>query len=170
VTAIAPPLVAEKDVGIRTTSAILVTPDGRYLMQLRDNNPEISFPCFFCFFGGALEPGEDPEAGLRRELGEELEMEAGDISYFSQLAFDAIYANGGVRQRYYFEISIDPGVIETLVLHEGAGMKLMTVDDIAEESFRVVPYDLGILRLHMILRGKDGRAAGAENGVWANSA
>ena len=145
-------IIPEEDVGLRMASAILVTPDNRYLMQLRDNNPEIPFPDTFCLFGGHVEVREDPEVGLRRELHEELELEAGDISYFSQLVFDAIYADGRIRQRYYFEISIGPGVIDTLVLHEGADMKLMTADDIAEESFRFVPYDYGILRLHMLMR------------------
>ena len=110
--------------------------------------------------------------GLRRELNEELEMEvaAGDISYFSQFVFDAIYADCGIRQCYYFEIPIDSGVIDSLVLHEGAEMRLMTAEDIKEESFRLVPYDLGVLHLHMILRQKekDGRTPGVENGLWAN--
>jgi len=138
-------------VGIRTAAAVLVTPDGRYLMQLRDNNPEISFPGFFCLFGGELEPGEEPEAGLRRELAEELELEVDEINYLSQFVFDAIYADSTLRQRYYFEVPIDPDVIEALVLHEGAGMKLMTEDDIADSVSRVGPYDLTILRLHILL-------------------
>lgn len=137
--------------GIRTAAAVLVTPDGRYLMQLRDNNPEISFPGFFCLFGGELEPGEEPEAGLRRELAEELELEVDEINYLSQFVFDAIYADSTLRQRYYFEVPIDPDVIEALVLHEGAGMKLMTEDDIADSVSRVGPYDLTILRLHILL-------------------
>ena len=170
VTDTAASFVFAEDVGIRTTSAVLATPDGRYLMQLRDHNPKITFPGFFCFFGGELEPGEEPKAGLRRELREELdlEVEAGDISYFSQFVFDAIYTDGGIRQRYYFEISIDPGVIDTLVLHEGADMKLMTADDIAAESFRFVPYDYGILRLHMFLGQNDGKIRGAENSLPAD--
>jgi 8-oxo-dGTP pyrophosphatase MutT (NUDIX family) len=120
-------------------------------MQLRDNNPEISFPGFFCLFGGELEPGEEPEAGLRRELAEELELEVDEINYLSQFVFDAIYADSTLRQRYYFEVPIDPDVIEALVLHEGAGMKLMTEDDIADSVSRVGPYDLTILRLHILL-------------------
>ena len=134
-------------------------------MQLRDHNPEIPFPGFFCFFGGELELGEEPKAGLRRELREELdlEVEAGDISYFSQFVFDAIYTDGGIRQRYYFEIPIDPGVINTLVLHEGAGMRLMTAGDIAEETLRFVPYDLAILRMHMLIREGHFRNAGVED-------
>ena len=171
VTAVTPPFVAEEDAGIRTTSAVLVTPDDRYLVQLRDNNPEISFPGFLCLFGGALEPWEGLETGLRRELDEELEMEvaAGDISYFSQFVFDAVYADGGIRQRYYFEVLIAPDVIDTLVLHEGADMKLMTADDIKEESFRFVPYDFCILSLHMLLWREDGRSLGAGERVILGS-
>ncbi len=150
--AVPPSVVAAEDAGIRTTAALLVTPDGHYLMQLRDDSPGITFPGFFCFFGGEIEPGEEPEAGLRRELREELELEAGDISYFSQFVFDAIYADGTIRQRYFFEVPIDPEVIDTLVLHEGAGMKLMTADDITEEISRLIPYDVAILRLHMLLQ------------------
>jgi 8-oxo-dGTP pyrophosphatase MutT (NUDIX family) len=153
------PFVAEDIVDIRTAAALLGTPDGRYLMQLRDGNPEISFPDFFCLFGGEMEPGEEPEAGLRRELHEELELEAGDISYFSQFVFDAIYADGTLRQRYYFEVPIDPDMVDTLVLHEGAAMRLMTEDDIAEEMLRFIPCDLAILRLHMLLQQT--RASGA---------
>ena len=145
-------IIPAEDVDLCTAAALLVTPDGHYLMQLRDDSPGITFPGFFCFFGGEIEPGEEPEAGLRRELREELELEAGDISYFSQFVFDAIYADGTIRQRYFFEVPIDPEVIDTLVLHEGAGMKLMTADDITEEISRLIPYDVAILRLHMLLQ------------------
>ena len=144
-------IIPAEDVDLCTAAALLVTPDGRYLMQFRDNNQEISFPGYFCLFGGELEPGEDPETGLRRELAEELEMEVGEISYFSQFVFDAIYADGSLRQRYFFEIPIEVEMIDTLVLHEGAGMKLMTADDIADSVSKVGPYDLTILRLHILL-------------------
>ncbi len=154
--------VAEEDVGIRTSVAILVTPDGRYLMQLRDDKAGVSFPDTLWLFGGALEPGEDPEAGLRRELREELELEAGEMRYFTQLVFDAIYADGRIRQRYYFEIPIDPDVVDTLVLHEGAGMQLMTADNIAREALRFVPYDFAMLRMHMLLQQTRERGSGVE--------
>ena len=76
---------------------------------------------------------------------------------------EGIYADGALRQRYYFEIPIDPGVINTLVLHEGAGMRLMTAGDIAEETLRFVPYDLAILRMHMLIREGHFRNAGVED-------
>jgi 8-oxo-dGTP pyrophosphatase MutT (NUDIX family) len=164
-TALPPLIVAAEDVGIRTSAAILITEDDRYLLQHRDNDPQIFFPDMLCLFGGALEEGESPEAGLRRELREELELEAGGMRYFTRLAFDAIYADGGLCQRYYFEVPIKPGLMDSLVLREGAAMRLMTANDIAEESFRFVPYDLGILRMHMLLWRKDGERLGGETGL-----
>ncbi len=153
-TTITPLFIPEEGVGIRAVAVVLVTPDNRYLMQLRDDKESLALPGMWTLFGGRLEAGEDPEAGLRRELLEELELklEPGDITYFSQMAFDAIYADGGFRQRYFFEASIDPGVMDDLVLHEGAGMKLMTTDDIIRDAFHFVPYDFAILRLHILKR------------------
>ena len=52
---------------------------------------------------------------------------------------------------HLFEIPIDPDMVDTLVLHEGAGMKLMTADDITGLVSRIAPYDLTILRLHILL-------------------
>ncbi len=89
-------------------------------------------------------------------------MEVDEINYFSQSVFDAIYADGALRQRYFFKIPIDPGVVDTLVLHEGAGMRLMTADDIADSVSRIVPYDLTILQLHILLGQAHASGAGME--------
>jgi len=90
------------------------------------------------------------------------------MRYFTQLVFDAIYADGSLRQRCFFEVPIEPDIIDGLVLHEGAAMRLMTAENMAEESFRFVPYDFGILRMHMLLRQNDGGTLGAENGLSAD--
>lgn len=45
---------------------------GQFLLQLRDNIPTILYPGYWAFFGGHLEPGEDPDTGVRRELQEEI--------------------------------------------------------------------------------------------------
>ena len=46
--------------------------DGRWLMQLRDEIPDIVAPGCWGLFGGHLDPGETPEQALRRELLEEI--------------------------------------------------------------------------------------------------
>lgn len=48
---------------------------GAYVLQLRDDRPGIASPGMWAFFGGSLEDGEEPEAGLRREIAEELDIE-----------------------------------------------------------------------------------------------
>ena len=53
-------------------SAVLFAEDGRYLLQLRDNIPGLHLPGHWGLFGGSLEPGEDPEHALRREVSEEV--------------------------------------------------------------------------------------------------
>ena len=46
--------------------------DGQFLLQLRDNIPTIIYPGHWAFFGGHVEPGETAEAGVWRELKEEI--------------------------------------------------------------------------------------------------
>ena len=53
--------------------------DGRWLIQLRDENPTIVAPGCWGLFGGHLEPGETPEQALRRELLEEISWQPPDL-------------------------------------------------------------------------------------------
>lgn len=46
--------------------------EGQFLMQLRDDIPNIPYPGQWALFGGHLEPGETPEIALKRELSEEI--------------------------------------------------------------------------------------------------
>jgi 8-oxo-dGTP pyrophosphatase MutT (NUDIX family) len=52
-------------------AALLQLSDGRYVMQLRDSNPNIFYPDHWGCFGGAVDPGEAPAVALVRELREE---------------------------------------------------------------------------------------------------
>ena len=53
-------------------AAILYTPDGRYLMQLRDDKAGLRAPGHWGLFGGGVELGESPRTAVIRELQEEL--------------------------------------------------------------------------------------------------
>ena len=57
-----------------SVAALIFRPDGRYLLQHRENRSDISFPNWWSLFGGARESGERAEDALRRELREELEL------------------------------------------------------------------------------------------------
>lgn len=53
-----------------------------YFLQLRDNYDDIPYPNSWAFFGGRLIEGEKPQAGLIRELIEELSFSPEDPKEF----------------------------------------------------------------------------------------
>jgi len=52
----------------------IIRVNGLYVLQLRDDIPGIAYPGQWSLFGGALDPQEEPEAGVRREITEELDI------------------------------------------------------------------------------------------------
>src|SRR5205085_11015572 len=69
-------LAADTPLHLDNAVAALIVVDGSgYLLQRRDNVPQIFFPDHWGLFGGAIDPGETPEAALRRELREELMLD-----------------------------------------------------------------------------------------------
>ena len=69
-------------------AALLVLEDGRYIMQLRDDVPNIWYPGHWGLFGGGVDDREDEVAALRRELREELELEVNDARLFAIINYD----------------------------------------------------------------------------------
>jgi len=128
--------------------AILVAPDGRFLLQHRDDRPEVWFAGFWGLFGGALDPGETPEAALRRELREELEIAPADLAYFTQVAFDLRKWGRGIRLRRVFVAHLSARELAGAVLHEGQAMRLFSADEALREP-RMTPYDSHVLRLYI---------------------
>lgn len=128
-------------------AAIIVTEEGRYLLQLRDDLPQIWYPDHWGLFGGAIDPGENEAEALRRELLEELELDAADARLFTGFEFDL---NPEAKRRYfrnYYEVKVTEAAVSRLVLHEGAEMRLLTGDE-ALSLPRLVPYDAFALFLH----------------------
>ena len=108
---------------ISVTLAI-IHQNGKYLMQLRDNIPTIVHPGVWGLFGGHLEPGETPEAGLKRELIEEINY------HVQQLSELGCYLECNVS-RHLFSCPLIVSIDE-LELNEGWDLGLLTPAEIEQ--------------------------------------
>jgi len=62
--------------------------EGKVLLQLRDDNPQIPYPGCWGTFGGQIEGEETPEEGIKREIWEELEYDLSHPEYFGNFPFE----------------------------------------------------------------------------------
>jgi 8-oxo-dGTP pyrophosphatase MutT (NUDIX family) len=129
-------------------AAILVTADGRYLLQLRDDIAGIWYPGHWGMFGGGIDAGEDEIEALRRELREEIELDldVGQAKLFARFDFDLRASGLGNYFRSYYEIFLSREELQRLVLREGAEMRSFSGDEAL--TLRLSPYDSFALFLH----------------------
>jgi 8-oxo-dGTP pyrophosphatase MutT (NUDIX family) len=95
---------------------------GKFLMQLRDNIPDILYPGVWGLFGGHLELNESPEVGLKRELLEEINYSVGQFRKFKCYADERI-----IRHIFYLPLLVN---LEALELNEGWDFGLVAPADI----------------------------------------
>lgn len=128
-------------------AALLVLPDGRYLMQLRDAKPGLFLADHWAFFGGSVDPGENAEQAVRRELQEELELTARDVTPLTEMLIDLPMTPARRDRMSFFAVPIEIADIAAMVQHEGADMRLFTIEELAGEQ-RVAPWDLAAVIMH----------------------
>jgi 8-oxo-dGTP pyrophosphatase MutT (NUDIX family) len=138
----APPVIARW-----CAAALLVTPDGRYLMQLRDNKPDILLPDHWALFGGTVDAGESADAAIRRELGEELEYKPRSVALFTEMLIGLPFTEPRTDRMSFFAVPIEEREIAAMVQHEGADRRLFTAEALAAEP-RVAPWDLAVVLMH----------------------
>jgi 8-oxo-dGTP pyrophosphatase MutT (NUDIX family) len=114
---------------------VLIDPNGRIALQLRDDIPDT-----WGLFGGWLEPGEAPEAGAQRELEEELGL---------RLPLDRFHLIGthtepGRFFAYVYRIHITHE-LDNAVLGVGLDWGFFPPEAIA--TMKVMPHDPEMLRL-----------------------
>jgi 8-oxo-dGTP pyrophosphatase MutT (NUDIX family) len=105
-----------------------------------------------------MEKGESPLDALYRELQEELgvDLRRRDAKLFSRFRFSVEPAGIAALDRFYYQMRIEPELVQSMRLGEGSGMQLVGGRE-AVNSLRLVPYDAFALWLHCF-RDKVARA------------
>jgi 8-oxo-dGTP pyrophosphatase MutT (NUDIX family) len=106
---------------IPVVSAIL-SQQGKFLCQLRDDIPHIRYPGCWGLFGGFVEPDETPEEAITRELQEEISYRATDVSFFGY--YPETFVMGNI---FHIPLTVD---LKDLTLQEGWDMGFLTTDDV----------------------------------------
>jgi 8-oxo-dGTP diphosphatase len=101
---------------------LLFDRQGRLLVYLRDDKPDIPFPSHWDFFGGHLEEGETPEGALVREVKEELGVDLERWNFFRRYICTEGDAYPNMKHLYWATIDKIP---EELTLYEG--QRLMSI-------------------------------------------
>lgn len=129
-------------------AAIIVLPGGRYVLQERDPVPSIWYPGHWGLFGGSIDGAESPEAALRRELEEELELIPARVDFFIKAEYGyAPDQSGKSFSRTYFVVPVAEREVDSLVLHEGRSMGIFTPEEVLTH-LHMAPYDGFVLFLH----------------------
>ena len=86
---------------LEVAAAVILREDGRFLLAQRP--PGKAYAGYWEFPGGKIEAGESAEEALRRELREELGIEA--VTLFPWVTRDYDYAHAAVRLRFFRVVS-----------------------------------------------------------------
>lgn len=129
------------------SALILVSEDGRYLLQKRDCKPGIWYPGKWGCFGGSTNQGETPVGAALREAKEEIGFAPADLQPFCSFNFDLSDQGKRLFYRRYFSATITLADISSIRLGEGSEFGLFSLRDI-EERLDLTPYDSFALFLH----------------------
>ncbi len=110
-------------------SAAFVTFQGKLLLLLRDDNPNIGFPNHWSLLGGKIEEGETPDQALIRELKEEANI---DVKNF-RLLFEKPDPQAFI---YHIEL-IDQDVQNLKLGDEGQELKFFEPQEL--ETITITP-------------------------------
>jgi 8-oxo-dGTP pyrophosphatase MutT (NUDIX family) len=131
-------------------ATVILAPDGRYVLQLRDRMKGIFFPDHWGFFGGGVESSDsDLKAAMRRELQEELGVDVAEarFTFFTRMTYDFTYCGLSDMFRMYYEVRLTEAEMQSAVLGEGSAFAAFTLME-ALNDLRLVPYDEMALWMH----------------------
>lgn len=122
--------------------AVLLRSDGAALLQHRDDIPGISHPGTWSLFGGGLEAGESAEAGMLRELREEIGV--------TPPSYRPLIVIEGARTVFDLFLARLDVPVEELVLTEGQGMAYVD-PQVALREYDLAPVARSALKITQVL-------------------
>lgn len=124
---------------IQVAAGVIMRYNGQdeLLVLMEQRSPNGSYPMKWAFPGGKLEPGEMPREALRRELEEELGIQAhvgGRIARIPQTG------NGKSYDAYYFSVSGFRGEPRAITAHKIEWVRVSEIQalDLMETQFAAV--------------------------------
>lgn len=139
---------------IASSAVLIIQEDDTFLLQLRDNSPQIFFPGKIGLFGGEIESDESPEEAAIREIYEELSIRI-DAPDLIQIMNLESADKSLVRQRFFFSKKINHITSNKIVLNEGQKLIKIKRQHIEYACEDFVPFDLAfLLEYAYCLRGE----------------
>ena len=135
---------------MKNVAHAIFTVKGNYVLQLRDENPNISEPGMWSLFGGEIEPLESAEEAIIRETQEELCITLQDY----QPLCDFQYFDTVTKQNIYFHIfeSDISGLWDKCRLLEGQAVKYYCFDELEGLKVpKIIMKILGMLIQEIVL-------------------
>ena len=111
---------------------ILENDEGKFLLYLRDNKPDIPFPDHWDLIGGHIEEGETPEEALIREFKEELDLDLKEYTFYRKYECLTGDAYENIKYIYYGKINLP---IEKVTLLEGVRPQYFSKEEIPNVKF-----------------------------------
>lgn len=127
--------------------AALITMGRQYLLQHREDRPDIAFPNHWGLFGGACEEGESAAQALRREMLEELGLEDFEYAPMVRCTYDLWFESRRTRKTF-FNVELVEAQASKIILGEGQNLGWLPFGEIMLRADRIVPYDLTVIALH----------------------
>ena len=115
----------------RAVAVILTNPRGEVLLQLRDDNPKISFAGSWTLPGGVVEGDETPAQAAHRELAEETGL-AEELTHWRSYQWKPEDCLFSVEQHIY--IGRTQRETDEMTLGEGQALQYFALDELASLS------------------------------------
>lgn len=132
-----------------SVAALIVTPEGGYVLQQREDRPDVDFPGIWGLFGGTIEPGEPPQVALERELDEELALHSKLVRPFSVIVMDERPHGGWHCRRAFYEVPVEASDVDGFVLREGLQFAIFSDEQVAALGHRIIPFDACAIAMHV---------------------